>query len=79
MKKNEKLEPLIKGSAVYSENLLDELLLAIARNIEDSLVKAGAKPGIDYSILDLYNLAQPFALQRMSKPFESVQFNLSFD
>lgn len=32
--------------------------------IEDSLMQAGATPGKDYTILDLYRLAQPFVLHR---------------
>ena len=35
-----------------------------AEIIEDSLIKAGAKPGTDYTILDLFKLAQPFLLHR---------------
>src|SRR5262249_6076275 len=31
----------------------------IAKNIEDSMVKAGAEAGVDYTYLDLYKLAAP--------------------
>jgi hypothetical protein len=44
----------------------------IAKNIEDSLIQSGAKPSKDYTILDLYNLAQPFALTKF-KDLEYTQ------
>lgn len=41
--------------------LMDEYL-AMAHTIEQSLIAAGGIPGKDYTLLDLYKLAQPFAL-----------------
>ena len=38
--------------------LTDEFL-AIAHNVEAALLQAGAKPGTDYTCLDLFRLAQP--------------------
>jgi hypothetical protein len=43
-------------------DLADEFY-AIAYNIETSMLNAGAKPGKDYTYLDLYKLAQPFVLE----------------
>lgn len=44
-------------------NELDSEYLALAYSIEDSLIAAGAEPGKDYTYVDLYTLAQPFALE----------------
>jgi hypothetical protein len=45
-----------------SKDLTDELY-AIAYNIEQTLLNAGAVPGKDYIYLDLIKLAQPFVLE----------------
>lgn len=44
------------------QSLTDEFL-GIAYTIEQSMLTAGAVPGEDYTLLDLYKLAQPFALE----------------
>ena len=54
---------LIKELDLYAPGALSDDYLAMAYNIEESLLAAGAQPGKDYSILDLYKLSQPFALQ----------------
>lgn len=41
----------------------DQFLLT-ARAIEGALIRSNAKPGIDYTRLDLFELAKPFVLQR---------------
>lgn len=43
-------------------NLADEYL-AMAYNVEQSLLLAGAVPGKDYTLLDLYKLAQPLVIE----------------
>ena len=43
------------------------MLLTYATNVEDALLQAGAKPGQDYTILDCFNLAQPFVLKLMDE------------
>jgi hypothetical protein len=51
----------------------------IAKNIEDSLQTAGAIPGEDYTILDIYKLAQPFVLHRFQSQTDGkFGFNLSW-
>ncbi|NVD37214.1 hypothetical protein HUS22_16110 [Marinobacter lutaoensis] len=50
-----------KWGAMGSHDLTDELY-AIAYNIEQTMLNAGAVPGKDYSYLDLIKLAQPFVL-----------------
>ncbi len=49
-------------SLMGSKDLSDELY-AIAYNIEQSLLSAGAIPGKDYTYLDLYHLSNPFVLE----------------
>ncbi len=51
-----------KLDEVERGHLTDEYL-AMAYNVELSLIAAGAVPGKDYTLLDLYKLAQPFALE----------------
>ena len=51
-----------KLDEVVAGELSDEYL-AMTYTIELSLISAGAVPGKDYTILDLYKLAQPFALE----------------
>jgi transcriptional regulator with XRE-family HTH domain len=36
----------------------------VAKSTEQSLIESGAVPGQDYSLLDLYQLAQPFVLEQ---------------
>jgi hypothetical protein len=54
---------LIRNLTLTDHSTLEDLLLVMAKNVEDSLLEAGAKPGKDYTLLDLYKLAQPFALE----------------
>ena len=58
---------LIKEFEQTDPNTLEDLLMIMARNIEDSLIQSGAKPGKDFSFLDIYKLAQPFALEVFKK------------
>ena len=55
---------------------LEDLLLVMANCIEISMVNGGAVPGKDYTILDLYKLAQPFALHEFQKQ-EGITYPLS--
>lgn len=58
------------GSELLEPYALQDLLRAYAYDIEDSLLDTGAKKG-DYTLLDLYSLAQPFALAEWKK--ENIQ------
>jgi hypothetical protein len=49
----------------------------MAKNVEDSLLMAGAEPGKDYTILDCYKLASPFALEVFRKN-ENTVFSVSW-
>jgi hypothetical protein len=52
----------------HLENLqpdhLHDLMIIMAKNVEDSLLDCGATPGVDYTILDLYKLASPLVAER---------------
>jgi len=54
---------LIRNFTSTDNTDLQDLIMILAKNIEESMIQAGAQPEKDYSILDLYKLAQPFALE----------------
>lgn len=56
-------KPLIQKLSHVARGALSDEYLAMAYTIELSLISAGAEPGKDYTLLDLYKLAQPFALE----------------
>lgn len=72
------MKPLLPRPAHTDSTVLDDLLLCIAATIEDSLWEAGAKPGVDYTVLDLYKLAQPFALHIFQHPKSNIGFATSW-
>lgn len=55
---------LIKSYDKLDVNSLEDFYMIVAQNIETSLIQSGASPGTDYTMLDLYKLAQPFVLER---------------
>jgi len=59
------------------EDLSDQYL-AISYAVEQSLLAAGAVPGEDYTILDLYKLAQPFVLEIMKNGDEVQHLNIVY-
>jgi hypothetical protein len=65
---------LIRDFGEADPNTLEDLWLILARNVEDSLIEAGATPGEDYTMLDLYKLAQPFVLDLFRKPDNDITF-----
>lgn len=69
---------LIREFGEADPKTLEDLWLIMARNVEDSMVEAGATPGEGYTILDLYKLAQPFVLDIFSKPENSITFALQW-
>lgn len=72
------MKPLIKPFGLTDPSTLEDLLLCMAANVEDSLLQAGATPGKDYTILDLYKLAQPFALHTFTAPEADVTFSTAW-
>lgn len=47
--------------------VLEDLMLIMARNMESAFILAGAEAGKDYTVKDLFELAQPFALHVFKK------------
>ncbi|RUM91077.1 MAG: hypothetical protein DSZ27_07400 [Thiomicrospira sp.] len=56
--------PLISKLEVSVRGSLADELMSLAHTIENSLIQSGGTPGEDYTLLDLYKLAQPFALEK---------------
>ena len=50
-------ERLIHKKATYDYNSHSDYILKMAYEIESALIEAGAKPGEDYSILDIFKLS----------------------
>jgi len=65
-------KPLIPKYDVVDHHHLTDLLMILAQNVEKSLIQSGAEPGKDYNILDLYKLAQPFALDLFQKDKDAI-------
>jgi hypothetical protein len=63
------VKPLIAdiSSDEVDESLIPDAWLVVAWNIEQSLISAGATPGTDYTWIDLYQMAQPFVIEKWEK------------
>jgi len=61
-------KPLLPSFQHVGANDFSDFYAIMARNVEDALITGGATPGKDYTILDLYKLAQPFVLHRWQNP-----------
>lgn len=69
---------LILGCTGSKPECLDDLVLAMAANIESAFISSGAVPGEDYSRKDLFTLAQPFALE-VFKRSDDISFFTEWD
>lgn len=69
---------LINDFELTDPNTLEDLLLIFAKNIENSLIQAGAVAGQDYNFLDLYKLAQPFVLEKFKKEDSGISYAISW-
>lgn len=61
------MKRLLKKPKNPDPDVFADDFLVIACLIEDSLIQGGAKPVDDYTVVDLYQLAQPFVLSRVQK------------
>ena len=77
MKKEGHSKPILPGLQVASQKELSDFYIMMARNIEDALIFSGAEPGKDYTILDLFKLAQPFVLHRFHSG--EIEFRTRWD
>lgn len=68
---------LIRDFEKVEISSLEDLLLVMAKNVEDSLLLAGAVPEKDYTILDCYKLGQPLALE-IFKKHGNMHFSVSW-
>jgi hypothetical protein len=65
---------LIPYKGNISVTVLEDLMLVMAKNMEYALQEAGAEKGKDYKILDLFNLAKPFAENIFAKSNRDIAF-----
>ncbi len=56
------IEPLIDNVGMMGAGALSDEFMAIAHNVENALRYAGGVPGKDYTLLDLFKLAQPIVV-----------------
>lgn len=54
----------IKELDSMGSNSFSDELLALAFNIEQALILAGAESGKDYTRLDLFKMAEPYMLEK---------------
>ena len=65
---------LFKRFETMAAGSIADEIYAIAENIESNLLYTGAKPGIDYTYLDLIKLSQPFILEKWKKGHGKLEF-----
>lgn len=68
---------LITPYTITNQECLDDVFLCIASTIEDGLISAGAKSG-EYTRLDLFALAAPFALSMFNNPECDVAYTTGY-
>jgi hypothetical protein len=61
MKKNNSSTTRLINTKSLDLKTLPDYIYCIAGNVEQSLIEAGAVPGKDYELLDLFYLAVPIA------------------
>lgn len=71
-------KPLLRKIGRTAPDTLEDLLLVMAKNVEKSLISAGAEPGKDYSIRDLYNWGTPFALEIFRSKDKDITYAIEF-
>lgn len=67
-------QPLIPKFNEIDTNDAQDLFIIAAAAIEQALMQTGAEPGTDYNKLDLFNLAQPFVLERFKEQGVDLKF-----
>ena len=69
------MKKLMPDFSEVDQNTLENMLLVLAKTVKDSLLQAGATPAKDYTILDCYKLAQPFALEVFKREDRNITFS----
>jgi len=71
--------PLLGRPTGSRPESLSDLIWVLAANIEDSIMESSnAVGGKDYTVMDLYKLAAPFALKVWERAGDQVYFNDSW-
>ena len=63
-RKNSMKKAFIEQMDVMAKGHLTDEYIAAAYSIEQALILSGATPGKDYSILDLFKLAEPYVIAK---------------
>lgn len=65
-------KPLINELEHVDTTKLADNWMEVARVIEQSMIQSGAVPGVDYTYLDLYKLAQPLVVEQVKDGIVSL-------
>ncbi len=68
---------LIELKSVTNHNHLSDLIYIMAYNVESALLESGAIPNEDYKILDLYKMAEPYALSIFNDENRKIMFDVA--
>ena len=60
-------EKLIRDYEGVDLTALEDILMVMAKTVENSLIQASAEAGKDYTYIDSYKLSQPYALEIFRK------------
>ena len=71
-------KPLIPNFTTIVRDDFSDFYVIMAKNIEDALMTARAEPGKDYTILDLFRLAQPFVVEQWKDRQHPLEFSLTW-
>ena len=69
---------LIKKVKTGTEDSLEDVWYGVAYAVESSLMSAGSVQG-DYTLLDLYSLAQPFVLEMWKDESRNMDYDSAFE
>lgn len=68
------IQQYARNAITNDDRPLEDLLMVLAETIENSMLQAGAKPDVDYTYRDLFELANPYALAMFNDPKGKVSF-----
>lgn len=71
-------ERLIKKMRTGAPDSLEDAWYGVAYAVESSLISAGSVQG-DYTLMDLYSLAQPFVLEMWKDESRNMDYDLPFE
>lgn len=69
------MKNLIKDYEDVDMTALEDLLMVMAKTVENSFIQAGGVAGKDYTLLDCYKLGQPFALEIFKLEDSKITFS----